>query len=317
MTSDWELVTTGLPQGSVMGCILYILYVDDLHCQLPHELGMYADDTSVVVQTEDNATMSTEIAVSLHHLSKWFLENNLKLNIEKTKIVKFSLRPEYEMNVNYDNSTLTSVSCAKFLGVVLDAQLNWKGHIDDLCSKISAFTYALRIIATLISTEAGMASYYAYVYSRIRYAIQLWGNAVEASRVFKLQKFSLRSIYGLGPRDSCKNIFKEKKILTFPAIYIYECATLAKKYYGEIFSYYEINHQHDTRTNRDRKLKIPQTLSASLHRGVVIQTMKIYNHLPTSYKILPYPQFKRRLMDHLLRYGFYSVAEYLQCGDFY
>lgn len=316
LTSEWELVKTGVPQGSLIGSFLYILYVNDLHCQLPYELGMYADDTSVIIKTESDSTMANEISNSMRCLSNWFQENNLKLNVEKTKIIKFSLRAEKEIEINYNNSVLTSADNAKFLGVVLDGQLRWKAHIDDLCSRMSAFTYALRTISMMISPEAGLTSYYAYVYSRIRYAIQVWGNAVEASRVFRLQKSALRSIYGLKQRETCKTLFKEKQILTFPSIYVCECAMLAKKHYREIFSCYETNHTHDTRTNRERKLKIPQTVSASLHRGAVTQTLKIYNHLPTSVKILPYVQFKKRVVGHLLKHGFYSVSEYFQCEDF-
>ena len=218
IASEWQLIKKGLPQGSLMGCILYILYCNDLPCVCSYDLGMYADDTSVIIQTSDTNEMIEEISVSMQQLSTWFNQNNLKLNIEKTKIVQFSLKSEQEFQIIYDTNTLASVQSSKFLGVTIDTKLNWKQHVDDLRAKISVFIYALRTIATLVSREAGMSSYYAYVYSRIRYGIQLWGNSVDAQKIFKIQKSCLRSIFQLSSRDSCREIYKNNKILTFPSL---------------------------------------------------------------------------------------------------
>ena len=212
---------------------------------------------------------------------------------------------------------MTPVENTTFFGIIIDSQLNWKSHIAELTSKISSFKYALRTISELVSQEAAMSSYYAYVFSRIKYGIQMWGNSTEAHRVFKLQKSCLRCIFHLRRRDSCREIYKRKMILTVPAIYILECAVFVKLYYNEIFSTLEIDHQYETRANSSRQLKVPQTASTNVQRGVVTQMVKIYNHLPEEYRVLSIKKFKTTVRSHLLKYGFYSVTEFFECSLFF
>lgn len=308
ISSDWKFVKTGVPQGSILGPILFLLYINDLPKVVKHLVNLFADDNSLVIRAETNEELETEISMSIETLNDWYTSNNLKLNIDKTNLLKFSLRKEPPLVVNLNNESLTSTDCTKFLGIMIDSQLNWKDHIEYLAPKISSFIYALRTISRSVSEEAAMTSYYAYIKSRITYGVVFWGNSVEADRIFRLQKACLRSIFHLKKTETCSVIFKEKHILTLPCIYIYECAYLVKNNYNDFFNKYKVDHLYDTRNNL---LRMPKTSFSHVQRNVESQLIKIYNNLPNSYKDLPVTTFKKTLHNFLTTNAFYSISEFL------
>lgn len=308
--SDWVLVERGVPQGSILGPILFLLYINDLPNISKHLINLFADDTSLVIRAQTNDELITEVSTSLDILNDWYTRNNLKLNIDKTHLIRFSLKKELPLLVDYNNQTLTSTDHTKFLGIVIDPQLNWKHHIEYLAAKISSFTYALRMITKSVNEAAALASYYAYVNSRIKYGIIFWGNSVEANRIFKLQKTCIRSIFHLKRSDTCRILFKQKRILTLPCLYVYEGACFVKNNYVEFISRYEADHLYNTRDYASARLRIPQTPYSQVQRNVVTQLIKIYNHLPNNYKDLPFKHFKKKLMNFLISETFYSVSDF-------
>lgn len=308
ISSDWKLVKKGVPQGSILGPILFLLYINDLPKIVKHLVNLFADDNSLIIRAETNEELENEISMSIDILNDWYTMNNLKLNINKTYLLKYSLRKEPSLVMNYNDELLTSTDCTKFLGIVIDSQLSWKHHIEYLATKISSYTYALRTISRSVSQEAAITSYYAYIQSRIRYGIIFWGNSVETDRIFRLQKACLRSIFHLKKRETCSGVFKERHILTLPCVYIYECACYVKSNYSDFFNKYKVEHVYDTRNNM---LRLPKTTSSNIQRNVESQLIKIYNNLPNNYKDLPLKVFKRTLHDFLTAKAFYSFSEFL------
>lgn len=310
LNSDWKVVKRGVPQGSILGPILFLLYINDLPKVSRHLINLFADDNSVVIRAKSDEQLIMEISTTIDSLSEWYVSNNLKLNIEKTDLLKFSLKKELPLVINYGNQMLTSSEYTRFLGIVIDPQLNWRQHVQYLASKISSYTYALRVITKSINRAAAIASYYAYVDSRIKYGIIFWGNSVEASRIFRLQKTCIRSIFHLKRTDTCSILFKENHILTVPCLYILECACFVKKNYDELIARYEPEHLYSTRDQTNSILRLPQTSYSQVQKNVVTQLIKLYNHLPSDYKDLPFKPFKNKIQNVLISETFYSVSDF-------
>ena len=105
----------------------------------------------------------------------------------------------------------TSSQCTSFLGITLDSNLFWKQHVATVAGKLAQFCYALRTLSGQADLQTCFLAYYAYVYSRLRYGIVIWGNSVEAN--FILQKRAVRSMFNMNVRETCKPVFKNTEYL--------------------------------------------------------------------------------------------------------
>lgn len=307
ITSEWKTVKRGVPQGTILGPLLFLLYINDVPHAFSHALGLYADDTSIIIRSSSNEELKKEISKCLDKSEEWFTLNNLKLNVNKTQLLQFSFKKQASLEVCHGNEKLTSNFNTRFLGVILDSQLAWKPHIWDLASKLSSFVYALRTIANSVNCHTALTAYYAYIHSKIRYGIIFWGNSVEAPRIFKIQKSCLRAIFHMRKMDSCKKVFKEYGILTVPAIYIYESLCFVRDNYVEFLSKYEQDHSYNTRGYSN--LRIPSATTATFHRNVEVQLIRMFNKLPNFYRNLSRPAFRRTLRSHLQDIVLYDIKE--------
>ena len=271
---------------------------------------MYEDDTSIVVCVPDVDGLLEVISSTLEECEEWFTNNLLQLNINKTKIMKFSIRKEDPTVVRCAGGEVSSSEEARFLGLTVDAVFGWGAHISGLARVISSAAYAIRSISWSVGEDAALLAYHGMVASRLRYGIVFWGAAVEVGRIFRLQKACIRAIYKLQNRDSCRLIFKSNGILTVTAMYILEACCFVKKHYSEFFKQYEVDHEYCTRTSGAGLLRIPQSTIQKIHRSPWIQCVKLYNHVPLSIRKGSYRLFKAQLEIYLIQKDIYSLNDY-------
>lgn len=217
----------GVPQGSVLGPLLFLIYINDLPKVTRHPMTLFADDSTVVIESE-NKSMSlyeNEINDTISSIINWMTNNNLKINLSKTKIMWFSQRKATpQLNINYKGTPLSTTEKAKFLGVTIDTKLNWKAHSEELNKRLSTSSYVLWKLSYVVNSDALVTAYHGIVGSVLRFGILFWGNSTNKQMLFKSQKRCIRAMFGLDIRDSCKPYFIKHKILTLPSLFIYETA---------------------------------------------------------------------------------------------
>lgn len=311
MFSGWERSERGVPQGSILGPLLFLLYINDLPEIVGEDTTLFADDSSAIIKASKKTNMDGTVSVMLKKFDEWFLNNDLQLNITKTVCIQFGYYKSEELIINYNNSTLTTQNETKFLGVMIDSQLNWKSHINYLASKISSFNYALRIISQSVTIKASLCAYFAYVQSWLRYGVIFWGNSVEAKRIFILQKYCLRSVFNLNRTDSCRNIFLNNKILTLPGLYVLECAGFVRDNY-ELYKDNLLDHCYKTRGIGKSYIQLPQTTRSMISKSVMTLTINIYNYLPVELKCLSAIKFKTELRRVLANNVLYCVEDFFR-----
>ena len=138
--SDYKSVTYGVPQGSILGPLLFILYINDIiNCSEHLIFILFADDTNLFFSCKKITHLLNIVNADLDKLAVWFRANKLSLNIKKTNYIMFGNKPvsaAEPLNVSIDGQLLERVEFTKFLGIFIDEKLNWKKHIDHIASKI-------------------------------------------------------------------------------------------------------------------------------------------------------------------------------------
>lgn len=305
--SNLQIVKRGVPQGSILGPLLYIIYTNELS-GIVGDTVQFADDTTIVFSESKNKNVSGKIFNGLSLLENWFTSHNLLLNVDKTKLIKFQYSKEQESHIFYNGiDIVTSVRSACFLGIEVDYRLDWSQHIDTLASKISSYCFALKIIAINIDITAAKIVYHAYVHSRLRYGIVFWGGSSEIGRILVLQKRCIRNMFGMSTTETCRTKFIENRIMTAVSTYIYECLIFVKEN-PDLFVKHNRKHHHNTRCRTNlRNIKCKFSF---IQRNVQFNLIKIYNRIPGEIRQLNYRLFKGKIKSVLIGKAYYSIREY-------
>lgn len=302
--SDIKTILKGVPQGSILGPVLYIVYTNNIKDYIDKDIIQFADDTSIIISNISNIENETEIKYTIEIMKNWFNENNLLLNINKTQIMNFSYFP----NSHRTNYTLPqNVNHINFLGIQLDSALNWKHHIDAVSRQLAKYCFAIRMIRNQVSVEAAVEAYHAFIQSRIRYGIIFWAGFLESNRLFILQKKCIRNLFCLKYTESCKQYFIKHSILTIPALYILESVLFISKnkdLFGDIS-----NHKYNTR-HKDN-ISCETFRYSYLQKNVTFSIINIYNKLPKNVRNLPLNKLKHKLKVFLVNGAYYTVDEFL------
>jgi hypothetical protein len=234
--SSMRYISKGVPQGSILGPLLFLIYINDLaKCTNLFTL-LFADDTTFLISGKNLDETIELLNIELKKISYWFRTNELSLHPSKTQFIIFSKNDEnHNFNdinivVNHNNENqnnvdlITKLSCVninndtpaiKFLGVHLDPKLNFKYHIDKIHSKISRSLYAINTAKHLIDKTALKTLYNSLIHSHLNYCIPIWGSAPK-SHLIKLelqQKKAIRIITNSNYNAHTVPLFKSLEIL--------------------------------------------------------------------------------------------------------
>lgn len=309
--SDIITVNTSIPQGSVIGCLLFLLYINNLPNAINAKCILFADDVSLLFKSSQKIDYNYVID-TLKNTKQWLSDNNLEINLKKTKIMQFRTRQRSPLDLSNLSNILGIEECNEFklLGLVLDTHLNWKGYMETLRTKLARFTYALSILKRNTDYHTALSAYYANAYAWFNYSIVLWGDSVEFSDIFIKQKKLIRILANIKQRQSCRPHFKTLKILTLPSIYIMQMTLFVKKY-RHFFKSKSEQFTNYNRRNRDKLVLPPSTLK-QFSNGPYSRLINIYNKIPTSIKeIIKDSAFRCKLKEYLIHKSYYSVDEFL------
>ena len=268
--SQLKSINHGVPQGSVLGPLLFLLYINDLHqCIKKSETYHFADDTHLLNFSKTVWNLCGRVNSDLRALVSWLNANKISLNASKTEFVIFCSpwkRMDCIPRLKLFGKILTPSKSVKYLGVHLDEHLNWKVHIGIVAAKLRRANGAISKLRHYVPHDVLLNVYHAIFVSHIRYASQIWGlcdNTV-THRIQVLQNTAMRLITFKGPRTSATPIYAELGLLKFfDQVKVMNILYVQKYLNGNLPSdvlstldFEEIDHLRGTRRKKCKLLKL-------------------------------------------------------------
>ena len=193
----------GIPQGSNLGPLLFLVYINDLpNCLRLTSPRIFADDTNITFAASTFIDLEKGLNTESRSLNQWLISNKLSLNVAKTECMVIGSNQrlhsfsDEQINIEIDAKLITKVKEAKSLGVIIDEHLSWSNHIDALSKKISSAIGALKRVRPFISEHTVLQIYQALILPHFDYCRSVWGdcNLTFSDKLQKLQNRAARAI---------------------------------------------------------------------------------------------------------------------------
>ena len=292
-------IVCGVPQGSILGPLLFILYVNDIiHASNVLDFLLFADDTTITYSHKDINRNISIVNKELSEVGNWFKANKLSVNASKTNYMILGTphmtlsRVRDDLTLVLNNTSLERVKCTKFLGVLIDECLTWKNHIDCISKTISRNIGVMNKLKYSIPTRILYTLYCTLILPYINYGILIWGNACKLyiDKLVKLQKWAIRTVSKSHYRSHTGPLFAKNNILTIGDMYTLELGLFMYKYsinvlpvaFSNYFTKRSDIHNYSTRHVND--LNLTKNKKSFSDHGIRSCGPILWNSLPKSLK---------------------------------
>ena len=338
--SSMEDIICGVPQGSTLGPLLFLLYINDFRlCLEKTSSGHFADDTFIMYSSKKLKSIETVINYELKHVIRWLRLNKLSLNAGKTELIFFYPKSMKNMNfenvyINFNGHRLIPVDYLKYLGMYIDKHLDWNHHIYELSKKLSQTNGILSKLRYNAPLEICIQVYYALFYSMLIYGCNAWGltseeniNAIQVlqNKCIRILTFAQPNSHIPKQRFHDLNLLNVRDIIKFyqlRLVYDFHCTTLPT----DLMSLFKLSSEVRTNNYQNLNSIVNRLLYIPKFKGVTYGKQSLRYHVPKLWnetfktgsiqvnsekniqlaKIYTVYSFKNALKRHYLHY--YSIA---------
>lgn len=312
--SDTVTIQIGVPQGTVLGPLLFIVYINSLLTMDIKGISIsYADDTVLVFESSTWDAVKRKVISGVKKLKNWLDTKNLTLNISKTLYIAFSLtnanRPDFDqIHIEDPDFTIKETETTKYLGIIIDKNLKWTPQIENLTNKIRKLIHKFYLIRNVLNTKMLIMVYQSLVETLIGYGIIVWGglyqNALQPLNV--IQNYILKIIYHKNRYFSTALLYNET-VLNVKSLYFYASCMFYFKQKNKDF----INHQYKTRQAKKKMLNIPFYKYEGNQRFISVVGPKIFNALPLNIRQIKNVKIFSKVSKKFINDNYILLARFL------
>lgn len=310
ISSNKRVINCGVPQGSVLGPLLFLIYINDIgNLPIQGSLRLFADDC-VIFYFERNININLQnLQYDMNILEKYFKINRLSLNTPKTKFI--NIRSPQKTIPVFNSPTfmgiqIEQVNEIKYLGLIIDEFLTWQSHISVLRKKLSPIVGILRKLSYFLPQHILLIIYNSLISSHLQYLTIAWGFAAKIylKKLQVLQNRALKSIFGLPYHFSSNDLYYNTETLPIKGIYCHQiCCYVHRVLKNQIYhtiGFDYIYNTHNTRSGNALRIRNYRTNKGLLSISII--GPKLYSYLPLHVINSKVDLFKKRLKFWMLEY---------------
>ena len=298
--SGSAVLRVGVPQGSILGPLLFIIYVNDIfYVPIFGRPILFADDTTLVFSDKSYSSLVSNCNSDLERFRMWCLSNRLSINIEKTHFILFTNRPlscDLSISLHLNNQPIQSKTSCLFLGVFLDANLKFNLHIQHITEKISKSIGIMFKLSKIVPAKVMKTLYYSLVHSYLVYCNCVWGGTFSShlSGLVVLHKRVIRLVSNSSFRAHTNNLFLSLGILKLQELHESRLTVYVYKNLGKFTTF-------DTNTRGSSNLRPEFQRLRLCQHSVNFSGPNCWNSLPADVKSIgSILRFKKSVKNHLL-----------------
>jgi len=289
LSSSETVVPVGVPQGSCLGPLLFVIFINDISSCLNRLTNTFtfADDTALFVEHDSLEDLFSYAKKEINALSEWLLENGLVLNTTKTKYMVFSnylIRADTShLSLSYRGAPIERVSVFRYLGILISEKLDWKPHILQVCNKIRRGLAILFRLRTCASQSLLLTIYRALIESNVAYCIGVYGGTFVSNLecIYAVQRKAARLICNKPMRTSAQPLLDILGIQTCIQLYVKDILLDKANFMSQLHTPL---HHHKTRFSASSNLLSPRMKTSRGERTARGHLCSVVNKLDPQHK---------------------------------
>lgn len=312
-SSPLAKVTCGVPQGSVLGPLLFLIYVNDIaNSVIDHNLRIFADDTNLFIAGDSIRSVNRDAQLAIDSLYNWFVANKLTVNVDKTCYMVFPRSNTSDINLFLNGLLIKKVDNCRYLGVIIDDELSWREHIQSVYNKLIKYTSIFYKLRQMLPSKILRDVYFALVHSHLMYAIEIYANTSPTylHKLSVLNNKLLRILQYKSRRASVLDLYSDYNTLPVHELHLQQILLFVFRVVKpphripSVFkNYFDLNknvHEHNTRLRSD--IHLHRTNSKYGQKCLKFKGACLWNKLPEQIKMQTdsASAFKTRLRQFLI-----------------